>query len=174
MDGPLWPPDWQTGWVSWRHINVLGEPINGTVDLSLAVIRTISPAYHTTVYGGSRTVTLVDGMPSGDFVTYNSNGTPCVEFPLSNDPDIVPSQVELVAVESWSGQRLHRLLTSAHTLENPLWLSGDLASVVSQPGVIAISVWKQDTRDDGIPTEGRVRDWVLYRDTGLITEITST
>lgn len=172
MSGPLWPHDWQTGWVSWRFADMLGNPITGNMTLSLSVKRTVSPTTHITVYGGSLKIPLADGVPSGPRVVVNSEGVPCIEVPLNYDPEVQPIRTQLVATEDWSGQTHYRTVTAEHTLDNPLWLSGNLASVARQPGVLMPTGWKVEFRADGPPPEAAVGEFVWYLDAGLITQIT--
>ncbi|NQX36239.1 hypothetical protein [Herbiconiux sp. VKM Ac-2851] len=176
MPGSLWPPDWNTGWVTWRYANILGQPKQGKVRLSLAVGRAVSPEYETAIIGGVIEVTLVDGKPSGDFVQLNSAGVPCIEVPRGDDPDVVPNPIQIIADEVFSdgGGAVSRFVVSAeHTLNAPLWISGNLNSVSDQPGVVAQIVWYVPLEESGPPALAQVDDVVWYIDTGHITQITS-
>jgi hypothetical protein len=157
------PADWAKGWFAGIWVDAVGNPITGTVTASLSVKRTASAATHTTVFGGSLEVALVDGMPSGPKVTENSAGVLCVEFLTTDDPDIQPSDLQLVIKESWSGIKYYRELLAVNTLENPLWLTGDLTSIEPQPGVIRASIYTVSAAPYVQPIEAAIGDWVVFK-----------
>lgn len=167
----LWPDDWSTGWVSGRWVDATGAPLTGTVELTLSVVRAASSSTRTTIVGGKRIFEVVDGVPAGPHAVTNSDGVPCVEFPVTNDPDIRPTDLQLV-VKEWGGT-YRRDLTADHTLENPLWLTGDLISIAAQPGVIRSTVWEVHAAPGNIPADAAVGDWIAYLPSGLVTKRTS-
>lgn len=179
MNGPAWPTDWQTGWVTWRYSDMSGKPLEASVpgaaiNLSLSVLRATSAATHTTIFSTPFDVPLVDGRPSGPRVVVNSAGVPCIEMPLSTDPDVQPLPLYLHARESWGEHYLmRRLVLPEHTLDSPLWLTGDASDVAEQPGVVSKLIWKVPTEASGPPLNADVGDWVLYQDTAVIKEITT-
>ena len=171
MGGPLWPSDWSTGWLSGRWVDAVGTPLTGVLTVSLSVARAASLATHTTIMGGERRITVTDGVPSGPFVTVNDAGDPCFEFPITTDPDIQPSDLQLIV--KFNGVVSRRQLTEAHTLDNPLWLTGDLTSIADQPGVIRSSIWEVQGAPGNIPAEAAIGDWIAYFPSGQITKKTS-
>jgi hypothetical protein len=166
MAGPPWPPDWQTGWVSGRWTDITGAPLTGTLTVSMSVERAVSPATHTTIVGGKLTVDIVDGVPSGAKVIENADGVPCFEFPITSDADIQPSDLQLVIASPSGPQR--RYLTASNTLDNPLWITGDLTSIAAQPGVIRTTTWEVYAAPGNIPPEAAIGDWILYLPSGSL------
>jgi hypothetical protein len=163
MGSGRWPSDWSTGWFSGIWVDAVGEPVTGTLTVSLSVKRTASAATKTTVFGGQRDVALVDGVPSGPFVTVNSADVPCIEFPTTDDPDIQPSDLQLVVFESWSKITYRRELLAVNTLNNPLWLTGDLTSIEQQPGIIRSSVYTVTAAPYIQPAEAVIGDLVVFK-----------
>lgn len=175
MPGSRWPQGWQTGWVTWIYADMLGNPIQGEMRLSLSVNRAISEADHTTVMGGTIRVPMLDGVPSSTVAVKNNNGDWVVEVPLSDDPDISPRPITLLARESWAGGTTLRALVGAeHTFDNPLWLSGTLAAVEDQPGVVSALMWEVDSDIPQTPLEAEVGDYVFYVRQGTFTKIVET
>jgi hypothetical protein len=164
------PADWSKGWFSGIWADAVGNAFNGTVTASLSVKRTASVATHTTVFGGKRVVDVVDGIPSGPYVTENAAGVPCVEFLTTDDPNIQPSNLQLVIEESWSGITYYRELLAENTLDNPLWLTGDLMSIEQQPGVVLSRIWEVEAAPGNIPPEAAIGDWIAYSPSGVITK----
>ena len=171
MDGPLWPADWQTGWMSGRWVDAVGTPLTGVLTVSLSVARAASLATHTTIIGGVRSIDVVGGVPSGPHIIVNPAGVPCFEFPITTDPDIQPSGLQLVV--TFNDVTARRELTETHTLGNPLWLTGDLTSIAQQPGVIRPSIWEVQGAPGNIPAEAAVGDWIAYFPSGQLTTKTS-
>lgn len=175
MNGPAWPSDWNTGWVTWWYSDMVGQPVVGTMTLSLSVTRAVSRALRATVWGGNVIVPNSGlGRPSGPLVVVNSRGVPCIEVPLGNDPDVDPAAIQLLARESWSGTLLRKTVTAQHTLEDPLWLSGDLQAVAAQPGVVGRVMWEISEPYVVPPPDAAVGDWLFYVNgpaAGLVTEI---
>ena len=171
MPGPLWPADWQTGWMSGRWVDAVGTPLTGVLTVSLSVNRAASLATHTTIVGGVRSIEVVAGVPSGPHITVNSAGVPCFEFPITTDPDIQPSDLQLIV--TFNDITSRRALTEAHTLDSPLWLTGDLTSIAQQPGVIRSSIWEVQGAPGNIPAEAAVGDWIAYFPSGRLTKKTS-
>ncbi|HEY8591189.1 MAG TPA: hypothetical protein VIL55_16700 [Naasia sp.] len=177
MNGPLWPADWQTGWVTWRYADLLGRPIDvqypgATIDISLTVRRAVSLDTKTSVSGLPIPVPVVEGVPSGDLVVLNGAGVPCIEVPLSNDPDIEPTPLVIRFRESWTNRQRDRLVLPEHTLESPLYITGDLDDVTDDPAVSSKLVYSVPLQASGPPPEAAVGDWVLYEDTALLVEVT--
>lgn len=172
MPGSRWPANWQTGWVSWRYSDMVGTPIAGEMRLSLSAARAVSVGDHTTVMGGQIRVPLVDGMPSPTVAIKNNNGDWVVEVPLSDDPDIVPSPIFILARESWTGgSQLRALITTEHTFDNPLWLSGEIENVTNQPGVVLAKMWEVDSEFPEVPPEAVEGEYIFYIQQGTITKL---
>ena len=161
MDGHLWPADWQTGWMSGRWVDAVGTPLTGVLTVSLSVARAASLATHTTIIGGERSVDVVGGVPSGPHVTVNDAGVPCFEFPITTDPDIQPSDLQLIV--TFNGITSRRALTEAHTLDSPLWLTGDLTSIADQPGVVRSTTYTITAPPYEEPAEAKSGDLVVFR-----------
>jgi hypothetical protein len=172
MNGPVWPPEWQTGWVTFRYSDIKGNPVEGNVTITNSVPRAVGQVSKTTVYGGSVVVPLAFGVPSGPDAQENADGIMCIEFPIGTDPDVIPAEMQLVAVESFSRATIRKVLTAEHTLDNPLWLSGDLDAVAAQPGVIKATIWEVANENLGIPTEAAVGDYIFYVIPGKFTKKT--
>jgi hypothetical protein len=175
MGGPGWPAEWQTGWVTGRYVDIEGNYLTGTITLSNKVSRAVATISKTAVIGGEIVVPLAFGVPSGVKAQENANGDMCIEFPISTDPDVVPAEMQLIAKEALLGanggtassESVIKYLTAEHTLDNPLWLSGDLESVASQPGVVSAFAHFLDNSDTPIPTTAKAGDVVVYLDTNF-------
>lgn len=173
MAGPVWPAEWQTGWVTFRYSDINGNPpVDAKVTLTNSVTRAVATVSKTTVYGGFVEVPIVNGVPGGTRAQVNSFGEMCIEFPIGTDPDVIPEAMQLVAVESFSRATIRKVLTAEHTLENPLWLSGDLDAVAAQPGVIKTLLWEVANESLGIPTEAAIGDYIFYVIPGKFTRKT--
>jgi hypothetical protein len=168
MGSGRWPADWSTGWFSGIWVDALGNPVTGTITVRLSAERSGSAATHTTVYKGERVVQIVDGIPASSF-TANTAGVPCVEFPVTDDPNVQPVGMGLLITESWSGVTYRRDLHAANTLNSPLWLTGDVVSIADQPGVIQPTVLQVQGAPGNIPPEAGVGDWIAYFPSGLVT-----
>jgi hypothetical protein len=173
MNGPEWPPGWRTGWVSFHYSDIEGNSPVGTVILSNLVERAAVKSSHTHVIGGSITVPIEGGAPGGPKAQQNAAGVMCYEFPIGNDPDVVPASIRLAAKETFpNGKTIYADLTEEHTLDNPLWLTDDLDTVKGQAGVTQIPLWKVATHSMGIPERAAVGDLIWYLDINRITEKT--
>jgi hypothetical protein len=161
MAGPPWPPDWQTGWISGRWTDITGAPLTSSVTVTMSVEKAASAATHTTIVGGKITVEIVDGVPSGVRAVLNGDGVPCFEFPITSDPDIEPANLQLVITSPSGPQR--RYLTQSNTLENPLWLTGDLTSIEKQPGVIRAFVFTITEPPYEQPADAVIGDMVVFK-----------
>jgi hypothetical protein len=162
MNGPIWPPEWRTAWVTFRYSDITGESLVGTVTITNSVKRAVAKTSHTTVYGGSIVVPIENGVPSGPRAQINSAGVMCVEFPIGTDPDVIPAAMKIQCAESFSGQTIYNTLTEAHTLDNPLWITDDLTTVKGQAGVIQTLLWEVANENLGIPTEASIGDYIFY------------
>jgi hypothetical protein len=166
MQGSAWPPEWQTGWVTFRYSDIRGTPLTGTVTLTNSADRAVAQTSKTTVYKGEVTIPLVNGAPGGPDAQENSEGIMCIEFPIGDDPDIIPTEMQMLARESFSGNTVIRTkLTAEHTLDNPLWLSGSLDAVVAQAGVIQRLTYWVDLEASGVPAGAQVGDAIVFLDT---------
>jgi len=172
MGGPSWPPEWQTGWVTFRYSDITGASPQGTVKLTNSVKRAVATTSKTTVYGGEINVPLSGGVPGGSVAQENLDGIMCIEFPIGTDPDVIPAEMQLLATESFTGVTLRKVLTADHTLDNPLWLTDDLTSVAAQPGVVKATIWEVATESLGIPDEAAIGDYIFYLYPGKITRKT--
>lgn len=161
MDGPLWPSDWQTGWMSGRWVDAVGTPLTGVLTVSMSVNRAASLATHTTIIGGARNIDVVEGVPAGPFAVDNADGVPCFKFPITTDPDIQPSDLQLIV--KFDGVTTRRELTEAHTLDNPLWLTGDLTSIEQQPGVILSRTYTVTAPPYVEPLDAKTGDLVVFK-----------
>jgi hypothetical protein len=167
------PADWGKGWFTGIWSDAVGKAITGTLTVSLSVPRTASAATKTTVFRGQRVVPIVDGVPSGEFAVLNAVNVPCVEFLTTDDPDIQPVNLQLVVTESWSGITYYRELSGSNTIENPLWLTGDLTSIEQQPNVVLSRIWEVEAAPGNIPPQAAIGDWIAYSPSGVITKRTS-
>jgi len=173
MDGPQWPAEWQTGWVTFRYSDITGAPLAGNVTITNSAKRAVAKNSHTTVYGGSIKVPLTNGVPGGVNSQENADGVLCIEFPIGNDPDVVPAEMQIVCAEDFSGSTIYATLTSDHTLDNPLWLTDDLTTVRGQAGVFSAFAHFLDTADTPIPSFAKVGDVVVYLDSDTYFQIES-
>jgi hypothetical protein len=166
MGGAAWPPDWQTGWVTGRWSDIKGTSPLGGVRLTNSVQRAVARLSKTTVNGGFVEFPIANGVPGGPDAQENSDSIYCIEFPIGNDPDVVPAEMQLIAKENFAGGvELRKVLTAEHTLDNPLWLTDDLESVAAQPGVIQRFTWWIDLEASGVPATAQVGDAIVYIDT---------
>jgi hypothetical protein len=165
MDGPAWPPEWQVGYATFKYSDITGASPIGDVRISSNTLRAVARISNTTVHGGFIDVPIANGAPSGPRVYENSQGIMCVKFPIGNDPDVVPSGMQLLAREPFSGVTIRKNLTAEHTLENPLWLTDDLESVLEQPGVVQRLTYWVDLEASGVPAGAQVGDAIVYLDT---------
>jgi hypothetical protein len=163
MGSDQWPPDWSTGWISGIWLDAVGQPLTGTVTVKLSVRRAASLSSHTTIDGGKRVFSIVHGVPSGEHVVLNGAGIPCVEFPTTDDPNVQPADLQLVVTESWSSTSYRYELLAVNTLENPMWITGDLTSIEPQPGVIRTNTYTIMAPPYVQPPEAVVGDWVVFK-----------
>lgn len=161
--GSFWPDDWSTGWVTGKWVDAAGIPLTGKVTLELSVKRAASPATGFTIIGGVVTISVVNGVPSGPNVTENEDNIPCVEFPVTDDPDIQPQDLQLIITESWGG-KTRRTLSATDTLDSPLWLTGDLTSLTPVTGFVFGPVWWVSEPYPATPPGARVGDTLIYVD----------
>lgn len=147
--------------MSGRWVDAVGTPLTGTLKVSLSVNRAASLATHTTIIGGARSITVVDGVPAGPHVTVNTADVPCFDFPITTDADIQPSDLQLVV--EFNGVTARRELAEAHTLDNPLWLTGDLTSIADQPGVVRSTTYTITAPPYEEPAEAKSGDLVVFR-----------
>jgi hypothetical protein len=173
MGSGRWPSDWATGWFSGIWVDSVGNPVTGTVTVALSVTRAASARTKTTIYGGQRVVPIVDGIPTGEFAIENGAGIPCVKFPTTDDPDIQPSDLQLIVTESWSSISYRRELRQNNTLENPLWLTGDTTSIEKTPSVMLTRTWGVEAAPGNIPPEAAIGDLIAYSPSGVVTKRTS-
>jgi hypothetical protein len=141
------------------------------MELSLSVGRAVALEDHLTVMGGRIVVPLEEGSPSPTVAVQNSRGDWVVEVPLSDDPDILPSPIYILAKESWTGATIRKAVTADHTFENPLWISGTLKEVAEQPGVIPARLWEVDAAIPTLPVEAEPGDYIFYVRQGSITKL---
>jgi hypothetical protein len=177
MNGPTWPPEWKTGWFTFRYSDIVGNSPTGNVVVSNSARRAVAKNSHTTVIGGSITVPVLNGVPGSSDAQENADGIMCVEFPIGTDPDVVPTAMQIVAQELFSGASapsatIYATLTEEHTLDNPLWLTDDLTTVRGQAGVIEKKIWEVANENLGIPTAADVGDYIFYVIPGKFTKKT--
>lgn len=177
MNGPLWPSDWQTGWVTWIDTDAVGIPIEGTRVLTMNVTRAYSTSRHTTIHNREIAVQLENGRPSGPRAVVNNAGVPCIELPISRDPDVQPFPIGWLSRESWTGTLQTFEVLPEHTLESPLYLTGDILSAPADPSITLVRVFEVPLQASGpeaaVAVGARVGDWILFQDTGRVVRITS-
>jgi hypothetical protein len=181
MNGPGWPDEWPTAWVTGKWVDIEGNYLTGTVSLKNSVNRAVAQTSRTAVIGGVISFPLADGVPGGPRAQPNSDGIFCIEFPIGDDPDVIPTQMQVEAKENLSvpgttglasSATIRTVLTTEHTLDNPFWLTGDLVSVASQPGVIEKKIWEVANENLGIPAAAEVGDYIFYVIPGKFTRKT--
>ena len=173
MAGPQWPAEWKTGWFTFRYSDIQGNSPTGNLIVSNSATRAVAKNSHTTVIGGSITVPILNGVPGSSDAQENVDGIMCVEFPIGTDPDVVPTEMQIVARETFvGGQSIYSTLTEEHTLDNPLWLTDDLTTVRGQAGVIEKKLWEVANENLGIPTQAAVGDHIFYVIPGKFTRKT--
>lgn len=176
MNGTLWPSDWQTGWVSWIDADTTGAPLSGSRSISMTVQRAYSSSRHTTIHNTTIVIPNADGRPSGPRAVLNGDGVPCIELPISRDPDVQPFPIGWKAKESWSGFEQLFEVGVEHTLDSPLYLTGDVLAVPPDPTVTVVEVYRVPLEASGpqsaVDVGAGVGDWILYEDTGRVVQIT--
>lgn len=177
--GPFWPADWKTGWFGVKYTDYEGGPKAGHLLVSLLAARNVSEGTETTVVGTPVKVDLVDGKPYHPKATINDNGDWVMEWPTTDDPDILPelNKVQIVEVfDDGLGVTLQFDLVSADTFNDPAWPATDPTAVIIQPGVYLGSLWLEAV-DPGPgewttqPAYIRTGDGVIFENTGRIVRI---
>lgn len=179
MNGPGWPPEWPTAWVTGKWVDIEGEYLTDTVSLENSAKRAVATVSRTAVIGGVITFPLSEGVPGGPRAQQNADGIWCIEFPIGNDPDVVPSQMQVIAKENLKGADgkpasnaiIRAVLTPEYSLDNPFWLTGDLETVAAQTGVFYAGTHFLDNADTPIPANARAGEMVLYLDTFKLFEL---
>lgn len=173
MNGPGWPEEWPTVWVTGKWVDIDGNYLTGEVVLTNSATRAVATLSRTAVIGGSVSFPLADGVPSGPRAQENADGVWCIEFPIGTDPDVVPTDMQLVAAERLLGAdgktasttTVRKVLTEQYTLDNPYWISGETEVVKAQPGVVQRNTYWVDFASTGIPAGVQVGDAIVYLDT---------
>jgi hypothetical protein len=180
MNGPGWPSEWPTAWVTGKWVDIDGNYLTGTVTLKNSAARAVATTSRTAVIGGTIPFPLVDGVPGGPRAQVNSAGVMCIEFPIGNDPDVIPTEMQVIASENLtianttatlSNAIIRTTLTTENTLDNPFWLTGDLVSVAEQTGVIYAGTYFLANANTPIPATARAGEMVLYLDTFELFEL---
>ena len=98
----------------------------------------------------------------------------CIEVPIGSDPDILPLGIQLIVQERFAtaASSTFRVDVSAdNTLDDPLWLTGTLDSLLAEPGYIPTLTWFVDLESSGAPVEAQIGDLVFFKDTGNLYRI---
>jgi len=175
--GPFWPSNWKTGWIACRYVTVDGTPTKGSVHLSLVAGRGVTEGNDETVTPSVRTLQLMDGQLYGVGAEQNSNGDWVIEFPVTDDPDVSPTENRVRMVEDFEGGSILEFnLPSTATFDNPWWPATDLTATITQPGIRLGSLWLEpvDPLTDTWPAQPsyiRTGDGVIFEDTGRLVRI---
>lgn len=126
-----WPAEWQGAVLTGRFIDVLGNPIVGSITFAPSVVAVLATAAKRIVLSVPREVTL------------DANGAFSITIPATDDPDMNPTGWTYTVTENFPNGR-------SYSVPAPMNVTSDLATLAPVPSSVGNAIVRGPQGDPGV------------------------